>query len=126
MRSCALTPVLSLSLRQRTEIRRGLRDGRPSSGLPTPAADSAAADVEGDDLAAALDAAAKIDGEEGATEQARVPWSSRDLNDSIDTGFQIASLQGPMCAEPMQGLAFFVERVEIDREAAQKENGEWQ
>ncbi|PWZ03264.1 putative Tef2-translation elongation factor 2-putative [Testicularia cyperi] len=31
------------------------------------------------------------------------------LQESIDAGFQFATNSGPMCAEPMQGLAFFVE-----------------
>jgi hypothetical protein len=31
-----------------------------------------------------------------------------------------------MCAEPVQGLAYLVERVEVDKEVAQKEGGELQ
>lgn len=64
--------------------------------------------------------------DDGTSSAGRVPWSSRDMNESIDTGFQIATLQGPMCAEPMQGMAFFVEKVEIDKEEAMKENGEYE
>jgi ribosome assembly protein 1 len=48
---------------------------------------------------------------------------TRDFDGSIETGFQIATLHGPLCAEPMEGMAFFVERVEIDREGIRKEIG---
>ncbi|UZJ51728.1 hypothetical protein CBS101457_001048 [Exobasidium rhododendri] len=36
-----------------------------------------------------------------------------EVEEAIDTGFQLATLQGPMCAEPMQGMAFFVDNVEM-------------
>jgi ribosome assembly protein 1 len=48
---------------------------------------------------------------------------TRDFDGNIETGFQIATLHGPLCAEPMEGMAFFVERVEIDREGIRKEIG---
>jgi len=47
----------------------------------------------------------------------------RDFNGDVETGFQIATLHGPLCAEPMEGMAFFVERVEIDRGGISKEDG---
>ncbi|KAL9934685.1 hypothetical protein V8E36_006460 [Tilletia maclaganii] len=43
------------------------------------------------------------------------------VNDSIDAGFQIATFQGPLCAEPVQGLAYFVESIEVDAEEAAKD-----
>ncbi|KAK0538540.1 Cytoplasmic GTPase/eEF2-like protein (ribosomal biogenesis) [Tilletia horrida] len=43
------------------------------------------------------------------------------VNESIDAGFQIASLQGPLCAEPVQGLAFFLESLQVDAEEATKD-----
>jgi ribosome assembly protein 1 len=48
---------------------------------------------------------------------------TRDFDGNIETGFQIATLHGPLCAEPMEGMAFFVEKVEIDRDGIRKENG---
>jgi ribosome assembly protein 1 len=48
---------------------------------------------------------------------------ARDFDGDIETGFQIATLHGPLCAEPMEGMAFFVERVEIDRESIEREKG---
>jgi ribosome assembly protein 1 len=47
----------------------------------------------------------------------------RDFDGYVETGFQIATLHGPLCAEPMEGMAFFVERVEIDRGGISKEDG---
>lgn len=35
---------------------------------------------------------------------------------NIESGFQIATFQGPLCAEPMEGLAYFVEDIEFDAE----------
>ncbi|KAG8908436.1 Cytoplasmic GTPase/eEF2-like protein (ribosomal biogenesis) [Tulasnella sp. 403] len=40
----------------------------------------------------------------------------RDFDDCFETGFQIATFQGPLCAEPMQGMAFFVEAVQLGGE----------
>ena len=39
------------------------------------------------------------------------------------TGFQIAAYHGPLCAEPMEGMAFFLEDVKIDRDGVEKEIG---
>jgi ribosome assembly protein 1 len=49
--------------------------------------------------------------------------ATRDFDGYVETGFQIATLHGPLCAEPMEGMAFFVERVEIDRGGISKEDG---
>jgi ribosome assembly protein 1 len=47
----------------------------------------------------------------------------RDFDGYVETGFQIATLHGPLCAEPMEGMAFFVERVEIDKGGISNEDG---
>lgn len=41
----------------------------------------------------------------------------------IETGFQLAAFQGPLCSEPVEGMAYFVENVEIDGDALGKEIG---
>lgn len=41
----------------------------------------------------------------------------QDLAESVQTGFQIATNSGPLCGEPMQGMAFFVQEVEILEDA---------
>ena len=48
---------------------------------------------------------------------------TKDFDGNVETGFQIATLHGPLCAEPMEGMAFFVERVDIDRGGMGKEDG---
>lgn len=53
-----------------------------------------------------------------------VDQAERDFEGCIETGFQLATFQGPLCAEPMEGLAFFVESLEIDRAGIQAEQGE--
>ncbi|KAN0060972.1 Cytoplasmic GTPase/eEF2-like protein (ribosomal biogenesis) [Thecaphora frezii] len=107
-------------LRDRTDPNR-LRDSRPASGIATPSARAAngegAKRTDAETLAEALDAA-KL---EDKAKDAKIPILSTDLNESIDAGFQMATNAGPLCAEPMQGMAFFVETVEVDKEEAGKE-----
>ncbi|KAJ7288494.1 P-loop containing nucleoside triphosphate hydrolase protein [Mycena rebaudengoi] len=45
----------------------------------------------------------------------------RDFDSNVETGFQLATFQGPLCAEPVEGMAYFVEKVEIDTESLAKE-----
>lgn len=49
----------------------------------------------------------------------------RDFDNHIETGFQLATFQGPLCAEPVEGMAYFIESVEIDRESLGKEIGSY-
>ena len=49
--------------------------------------------------------------------------AEREFDSHFETGFQLATFQGPLCAEPMEGLAFFVESVEIDRAGIEQEQG---
>ncbi|KAF9585233.1 Cytoplasmic GTPase/eEF2-like protein (ribosomal biogenesis) [Lunasporangiospora selenospora] len=37
----------------------------------------------------------------------------QDMAESIQTGFQIATNAGPLCGEPMQGMAFFVQEITL-------------
>ncbi|KAA1479454.1 P-loop containing nucleoside triphosphate hydrolase protein [Dentipellis sp. KUC8613] len=46
---------------------------------------------------------------------------ARDVDSHIETGFQIATFQGPLCAEPVQGVAYFLERVKIDKAGVERE-----
>ncbi|KAF5345545.1 hypothetical protein D9758_012021 [Tetrapyrgos nigripes] len=39
-----------------------------------------------------------------------------DLDNHVETGFQLATFQGPLCAEPVDGLAYFLEELTIDHE----------
>ncbi|XP_072321106.1 elongation factor-like GTPase 1 [Eucyclogobius newberryi] len=41
----------------------------------------------------------------------------RDLDNSIVSGFQLASLSGPMCEEPLMGVCFSVERWDVQTNA---------
>lgn len=85
-----------LSLRKRTEAM------QHKGGAGVTAAEMA-------DLAVHLESAASLHDERG---HARGQGLT-EVEEGIDTGFQLATLQGPMCAEPMQGMAFFVESVEV-------------
>ncbi|KAI9622361.1 hypothetical protein KEM48_007252 [Puccinia striiformis f. sp. tritici PST-130] len=40
--------------------------------------------------------------------------SMREFDDSIETAFQLATFKGPLCAEPMSGMCFSIETLEID------------
>ena len=50
----------------------------------------------------------------------------QDFENSIETGFQIATLRGPLCAEPVEGLAYCVETIECDAERVANEQGKWE
>lgn len=39
----------------------------------------------------------------------------------LETGFQLATFQGPLCAEPVEGMAYFVEAVTLDRAGIEEE-----
>ncbi|KAJ9477492.1 Ribosome assembly protein 1 [Pseudozyma hubeiensis] len=93
------------SLRNRTDPSRAAT--RQSSGMATPSS-HATNENEADKL---TDALHKISLEEG--EQQRTPINSAALNESLDSGFQMATSSGPLCAEPMQGLAFFLESITL-------------
>lgn len=41
----------------------------------------------------------------------------QDIENSVETGFQIATFRGPLCAEPVEGMAYFVEALHIDQQA---------
>ncbi|GAC96985.1 hypothetical protein PHSY_004569 [Pseudozyma hubeiensis SY62] len=93
------------SLRNRTDPSRALT--RQSSGLATPSSHAA----NGNEADKLTDALHKISLEEG--EQQRTTINSAALNESLDSGFQMATSSGPLCAEPMQGLAFFLESITL-------------
>lgn len=44
-----------------------------------------------------------------------------DFTGYVETGFQLAMFQGPLCAEPVEGMAYFVESIDIDADGVQKE-----
>lgn len=50
---------------------------------------------------------------ETANPEAEEKLSGRHLSDKITYGFQLATAQGPLCREPVQGIAVFIEDVAI-------------
>ncbi|CAE6542506.1 unnamed protein product [Rhizoctonia solani] len=58
------------------------------------------------------------------SEDAPTKREYRDYEDSIDTGFQIATFQGPLCAEPVMGMAYFLEDIKQNPEAAHTQSGQ--
>lgn len=38
----------------------------------------------------------------------------RELDENFDTAFQLATNRGPLCAEPVVGMAYFLEAVELN------------
>ncbi|KAH9854742.1 translation elongation factor 2 [Lenzites betulinus] len=43
------------------------------------------------------------------------------FDNHLETGFQLATFQGPLCGEPMEGIAYFVEDVTLDRAGIEEE-----
>ncbi|KAF3930533.1 hypothetical protein ABW19_dt0202315 [Dactylella cylindrospora] len=59
----------------------------------------------------------KEDGENGATEEegsTSLQITTKDFRDKIVHAFQSATFQGPLCHEPMQGVAVFLEEVKVE------------
>lgn len=57
--------------------------------------------------------------------EANEKLAPRHLSDKITYGFQLATSQGPLCREPVQGIAVFIENVTInsaDEESSAREN----
>lgn len=50
------------------------------------------------------------------------PPALRDLDNSIVSGFQLATLSGPMCEEPLMGVCFSVERWDV-QSSSEKQDG---
>ena len=68
--------------------------------------------------------AAAADGN-GASEGRRAELRLlKDFESSIETGFQLATFQGPLCSEPVVGMAWTVESVEYHRGEGDDEAGE--
>ncbi|KAL4251899.1 Translation elongation factor 2 [Abortiporus biennis] len=44
-----------------------------------------------------------------------------ELESHVETGFQLATFQGPLCAEPVEGLAYFLEVFEVDEKKLEEE-----
>ena len=61
-----------------------------------------------------------------AGEAADVDYSDKtthDFHNCVETGFQLATFQGPLCAEPVEGVAYFFEDMTINDEGLEKEIG---
>lgn len=46
-----------------------------------------------------------------------------DFDHHIETGFQLAAFQGPLCSEPVEGIAYFLESLEVASEETKSETG---
>lgn len=49
--------------------------------------------------------------------------SIRDLDENLDTAFQLAMNRGPLCAEPVIGMGFFLESVSLNQGELSVEQG---
>nr|CDI52197.1 translation elongation factor 2-putative [Melanopsichium pennsylvanicum 4] len=97
-------------LRNRTDpSRAGTRQG---SGIATPAAAAQEADGEGSEMLTEALHKMSIGDEDTWSKSTGVNLGA--LNESIDSGFQMATSAGPLCAEPMQGLAFFLDTISLN------------
>jgi len=46
-----------------------------------------------------------------------------DFDHHVETGFQLATFQGPLCSEPVEGMAYFLESLEVASEETKSETG---
>ncbi len=63
---------------------------------------------------------AQIESHEEAKEQDSLALA---FDNYLETGFQLATFQGPLCAEPVEGMVYFVEAITLDREGIEEEQG---
>ncbi|THH31171.1 hypothetical protein EUX98_g3005 [Antrodiella citrinella] len=64
----------------------------------------------------------ELDGSDDVEESRRdVSQVVRDLEKHLETGFQLATFQGPLCAEPVEGVAYFLESLEVDLPGIEEE-----
>lgn len=50
-----------------------------------------------------------------------IDW--HEFDESIETAFQLTTLKGPLCAEPLMGMSFAVEGFEVDMSKSSVETG---
>ncbi|WWC93976.1 hypothetical protein V866_000814 [Kwoniella sp. B9012] len=85
---------------------------------------SADAALQTADNALAQDQLASIASANEADDSARAELRLlRDFENSIEAGFQMATFQGPLCSEPVVGMAWVVENVELNKEEFESEQG---
>lgn len=46
-----------------------------------------------------------------------------DFDHHVETGFQLATFQGPLCSEPVEGMGYFLESLETDLGETKSETG---
>ena len=46
-----------------------------------------------------------------------------DFDHHVEAGFQMATFQGPLCSEPVEGMAYFLESFDIASEETKSETG---
>lgn len=49
--------------------------------------------------------------------------SDHDFDHHVETGFQLATFQGPLCSEPVEGMAYFLESLEVASDETKSETG---
>ena len=65
-----------------------------------------------------LGASSDIDKDRVAEDELR-----HDFDHHVETGFQLATFQGPLCSEPVEGMAYFLESLEVASEETKSETG---
>lgn len=97
------------------------RQGLPSStGTPAPISSDSVPAFDATALQAQLE-----NGGEGPTNGSTPALPDvRELDENLDTAFQLAMIRGPLCAEPVIGMAYFVESVSLNKEEMTIEQGE--
>lgn len=109
-----LYDVLNARLRQKERL---IADAK-AEGKTT---DEAVASTED---AVTKDQLAAIEGQDGTETRRAELRMLKDFESSIETGFQMATFQGPLCSEPVVGMAWTVESIEYHKGDDEAESGE--
>lgn len=104
-------------VRLKKRLDRQLASG-PASGIlsPSHADTTASTPLDLDQLSSELKLAVEGSDEEDAPSKPLVMPDVRELDENFETAFQLAMNKGPLCAEPVVGMAYFLEEVKVNEE----------
>lgn len=90
----------------------------PPPGSPQLSAQTEALSLDTEEISAQLE---PVDGPSSGD---RALPNVRELDENLDTAFQLATNRGPLCAEPVVGMAYFLESIELNVQDLEPAQGE--
>lgn len=111
-----VTDTICISLRKRLDRQAALPSSSATPAARSPNQSPQASAVDSSSLPP-LDAAelqSQLEDPEPTSQVAQTLPDVRELDENLDTAFQLAMNRGPLCAEPVIGMAYFLESVDLN------------